>query len=105
MIRASSKEAEMGRRARVERTPEQKLEIVLEGLKSGNIAETCRWYEVAPNLYCRWKDEALRGASAALGGRSAAAVENEKDRLIRQLEHSLWWKALEIEILKNVVGE
>jgi transposase-like protein len=95
----------MGRRARVDRTPEQKLEIVLEGLKGGNIAETCRRYEIAPNLYYRWKDEAPQGATAALGGRSATAVENEKDRRIRQLERSLGRKALEIEILKNLVGE
>jgi transposase-like protein len=95
----------MGRRARVHRAPEQKLEIVLEGLRSGNIAETCRRYEVAPNLYYRWKDEAQQGAAATLGGRSAAAVENEKDRRIRQLERSLGRKALEIEIPKNVVGE
>jgi len=95
----------MARRARVNRTPEVKLEIVLQGLKSGNIAETCRRYEVAPNLYYRWKGEALHGATAALGGRSAAAVENEKDRCIRQLERSLGRKALEVEILKNDVGE
>ena len=95
----------MARRSRVERTPEEKLEIVLQGMKSGNIAETCRRYDVAPNLYYRWKDEALQGASAALEGRSAAAVENEKDRRIQQLERSLGWKALETEILKNVVGD
>jgi transposase len=105
MIMAYFKEAEMGRGARVNRTSERKLEIVLEGLKSGNIAEACPRYEIAPNLYYRWKDEALQGASAALGGRSAAAAENEKDRRIRQLERSLGRKALEIEILKNVVGE
>ena len=58
----------MARRARVDRTSEEKLEIVLAGMKSGNIAETCRRYEVAPNLYYRWKDEALQGATAALGG-------------------------------------
>lgn len=95
----------MARRARVDRSPEQKLEIVLEGMKSGNISETCRRYQIAANLYYRWKDETLQGATAALGGRSAAAVENEKDRRIRQLERSLGRKALEIEILKNVVGE
>ena len=95
----------MNRRVRLDRSPEKELEIVLQGSKSGNIAETCRWYEVAPNLYYRWKDEALQGATAALGGRSAAAVENEEDRRIRQLERSLGRKALEIEILKNVVGE
>ena len=45
------------------------------------------------------------GAKAALGGRSAAAAETEKDRRIRQLERTLGRKSLEIEILKNVVGE
>ena len=47
----------MERKARVQRTAEEKWQIVLEGLKSGNIAETCRKYEIAPNLYYRWKDE------------------------------------------------
>ena len=49
--------------------------------------------------------EAEQGAKAALGGRSAAAAETEKDHRIRQLERTLGRKALEIEILKNVVGE
>jgi len=39
------------------------------------------------------------------GGKSAAAAESEKDRPIRQLERTLGRKSLEIEILKNVVGE
>jgi putative transposase len=62
----------MSRKPRVQRTPEEKWQIVLEGLKSGNVAETCRKYEIAPNLYYRWKDEVEAGAKAALGGRSAA---------------------------------
>ncbi len=95
----------MTRKARVQRTPEEKWEIVLEGLRSGIVAETCRRYGIAPNLYYRWKDEAQQGATAALGGKSAAAVESEKDRRIRQLERTLGKKSLEIEILKNVVGE
>ena len=63
----------MTRKARVQ-TPEAKWEIVLEGLRSGNVAETCRRYGIAPNLYYRWKDE---------------AQQTEKDRRIRQLERSL----------------
>ena len=31
----------MGRKPRVNRTPEEKWEIVQEGIKSGNISETC----------------------------------------------------------------
>ena len=40
-----------------------------------------------------------------LGGEALPAAETEKDRRIRQLERTLGRKSLEIEILKNVVGE
>src|SRR2546422_8827931 len=95
----------MGRKPRVDRSPEEKWQIVQEGIKSGNVSETCRRHGIAPNLFYRWKDEAEQGAKAALGGRSAAAAETEKDHRIRQLERTLGRKSLEIEILKNVVGE
>ena len=74
-------------------------------MKSGIVAKTCRRRGIAPNLSYRWKDEAELGAKAALGGSSAAAAETEKDRRIRQLERTLGRKSLEIEILKNVLGE
>jgi transposase-like protein len=73
----------MGRKPRVERSPEEKWQIVQEGIKSGNISETCRRYEIAPNLFYRWKDEAEQGAKAALGGRSAAACKTEEACHIR----------------------
>jgi len=95
----------MSRKPRVERTPEEKWQIVQEGIKSGNVSETCRRHGIAPSLLYRWKDEAEAGAKAALGGKSAAAGETEKDQRIRQLERTLGRKSLEIEILKNVVGE
>jgi len=95
----------MSRKPRVERTPEEKWQIVQEGIKSGNVSETCRRHGLAPSLLYRWKDEAEAGAKAALGGKSAAAGETEKDQRIRQLERTLGRKSLEIEILKNVVGE
>ena len=94
----------MGRKPRIDRTPEEKWQIVQEGIKSGNVSETCRRHGVAPNLFYRWKDEAEQGAKAALGGRSAAAAETEKDHRIRQLERTLGRKSLEIEILKTLWG-
>ena len=69
-------------------------------MKSGNVSETCWRFGIAQMLYYRWKDEAEQGAKAALG-----EAETEKDRRIRQLERTLGRKSLEIEILKNVVGE
>ena len=86
----------MGRKPRVDRTPEEKWQIVQEGIKSGNVSETCRRHGIAPNLFYRWKDEAEQGAKAALGGRSAAAAETEKDHRIRQLERTLGRASREI---------
>ena len=54
----------MGRKPRVDRSPEEKWQIVQEGLKSGNVSETCRRHGIAPNLFYRWKDEAEQGAKA-----------------------------------------
>jgi transposase len=63
----------MGRKRRIDRSPEEKWQIVQEGIKSGNVSETCRRHGIAPNLFYRWKDEAEQGAKAALGptGRDA----------------------------------
>ena len=96
----------MGRKAQVKRSPEEKWEILQEGLRSGNISETCRKHGIAANLWYRWKDEAEQGAKAALGGRSAAGgVDEEQTKRVKQLERILGRKQLEIEILKNVLGE
>jgi|ERR1019366_7344506 transposase-like protein len=89
------------RKPRAQRTPEEKWQIVLEGLKGGNIAETCRKFEIAPNLYRRWKEEVEAGAEAALGGRSAASrPDAEQEKRIKQLERALGQSYLQIEILK-----
>ena len=55
----------MGRNPRVDRSPEEKWEIVQEEVKSGNISEACRRYGIAANLFYRWRDEAEQGAGAA----------------------------------------
>jgi transposase-like protein len=60
---------ENAEKPKVQRTPEEKWQIVLEGLKSGNVAETCRKYEIAPTLYYRWKDEVEGVLSAGLRNR------------------------------------
>jgi len=65
----------MSRKPRVDRSPEEKGQIIQEGIESGSVSETCRRHVIAPNLFYQWKDEAELGAKAALGGRSAAAAE------------------------------
>ena len=43
----------MGRRPRVERSAEEKWQIVQEGIKSGNVSETCRRHGISPSLRLR----------------------------------------------------
>jgi transposase-like protein len=41
----------MGRRPRVDQAPEEKRQIVQEGIKSGDVSETCRGYGIPPSLF------------------------------------------------------
>src|SRR5271168_2218794 len=84
----------MGRRPCVKRTREQKWEIVLQGIRRRNVAETCRQYDISPTVYYRWKDEARQ--------RATAAPDMVKDRRIRQMERELGRKTVEAEILRKV---
>jgi|GEM_PF-2028880 len=38
-------------------TGKEKFEIVLEGLRSGKIAQICNKYEISQGLYYKWRDE------------------------------------------------
>ena len=67
----------MSRKPRVDRSPEEKWQIIQEGIKSGNVSETCRRHGIAPNLFYRWKDEAEQGAKAALGEKSCRGGNRE----------------------------
>lgn len=96
----------MPRKAQVQRSAEEKFVIVIEGLKSGNIAETCRNHNIAATLFYRWKEDVEKAAVAALGGRNAAVRPDEEHRKrIRELERSLGKAHVQIDILKNVLGE
>ena len=64
----------MDRRPRVERTVEEKWQIVQEGIKSGNVSETCRRHGISPSLLYRWRDEAERREQRQrLGGMPVAS--------------------------------
>jgi hypothetical protein len=60
----------MSRKARVDRSPEEKWQIIQEGMKSGNVSERCRPHAITASLFYRWKDEAEQGAKAAFGVKS-----------------------------------
>jgi len=65
-------------RARRKFAPEEKIRIVLEGLRGEqSISELCRREGIASNLYYRWSKDFLEA------GKNQLAGENRGKRLIR----------------------
>ena len=86
-------------------TPDQKLEIVLAGLRGDrSVRDVCREHGIAETLYYQWRDRLLEGGKAALatsrdrGGDPTAAELREAKKRIGQLERALGKKTYELEV-------
>jgi transposase-like protein len=80
-------------------TAQQKLEIVLAGLRGDvSVKELCRRHEIAETLYYSWRERLLEGGREALSGKEERSGERELKRRIAQLERALGRKTYELEI-------
>ena len=80
-------------------TAQQKLEIVLAGLRSDrSVKDVCREHEIAETLYYSWRDKLLEGGRVQLAGREDRQGEKELKKRIRELERALGRKTYELEI-------
>ena len=68
-------------------TPEEKLAIVLEGLRGDTeVSAVCRRHGISSNRYYKWRDRVLSGAKEALSARPGRTKgTSEMDRLKEQL--------------------
>ena len=80
-------------------TAQQKLEIVLAGLRGDvTVKELCRSHQIAETLYYSWREKLLEGGREALAGKHERQGERELKRRIGQLERALGRKTYELEI-------
>ena len=80
-------------------TAQQKLEIVLAGLRGDvSVKELCRQHEIAETLYYSWREKLLEGGREALAGKQERQGERELKHRIRELERTLGKKTYELEI-------
>ena len=80
-------------------TAQQKLEIVLAGLRGDRSArEVCREHGISETLYYGWRDRLFEGGKAALAGKEERSGERELKRKIGELERALGRKTYELEI-------
>src|SRR5215472_12567809 len=84
------------RATRRHHSAEEKIRIVLEGLRGADsIAELCRREGIVQNLYYRWSKEFLEAGKKRLAGNTARAATLEEVKALRQ----------EASALKEVVAE
>ena len=77
------------RQTRKKYSAEEKIRIVLEGLRGeDSIAELCRREGIAQNLYYRWSKDFLEAGKKRLAGDTArAATSDEVKDLRREATH------------------
>lgn len=98
------------RATRKQYSAEEKIRIVLEGLRGEvTIAELCRREGIAESLYYSWSKEFLEAGKRRLAGDTArSATTNEvKDlrREARELKEVVAEQALELRLLKKSMIE
>jgi transposase len=87
---------------------EEKIRIVLEGLRGeDSIAELCRKEGIAQNLYYRWSKEFLEAGKKRLAGDTAREATSDEVKTLRsearQLKEALAELAIENRVLKKSV--
>ena len=87
---------------------EEKIRIVLEGLRGEDgIAELCRKEGIAQNLYYRWSEEFLEAGKKRLAGDTAREATSDEVKTLRAearlLKEALAEATLENRLLKKSV--
>ena len=94
------------RATRRQYSAEEKIRIVLEGLRGeSSIAELCRKEDINQNLYYRWSKEFLEAGKKRLAGDTAREASNYEVKGLRreaaQLKEALAETVLENRLLKK----
>ena len=86
------------------RSANEKLRIVIEGMKAENISALCRQEGISPTDYYRYRDKLVEGGLEALRHNGRQKRDSEKESLkkeIEKLKDVIVGQAGEIELLKK----
>lgn len=97
---------EIRRRARRRFSAEEKIRIVLEGLRGEvSVAELCRREGIASNLYYRWSKEFLEAGKKRLNGDTVREATSDEVKVLRsenrELKEVVAEMTLENRVLKK----
>ena len=102
---------DIGRATRKQYSAEEKIRIVLDGLRGeDSIAELCRREGIVQNLYYRWSKEFLEAGKRRLAGDTARAATTDEVKSLRHegrsLKEVVAEQALALRLLKkSMIGD
>jgi transposase len=102
---------EIRRATRKQYSAEEKIRIVLDGLRGEySIAELCRREGIAESLYYSWSKEFLEAGKRRLAGDTARAATSDEVKGLRreaqELKEVVAEQALELRLLKkSMIGD
>ena len=95
---------EIRRRARRRFSAEEKIRIVLEGLRGEeSIAALCRREGIAANLYYRWSKEFLEAGKKRLNGDTVREATSDEVKLLRSENRELKEVVAEMTLKNRVL--
>jgi len=97
---------EIRRRARRRFSAEEKIRIVLEGLRGEeSIAALCRREGIAANLYYRWSKEFLEAGKKRLNGDTVREATSDEVKLLRSENRELKEVVAELTLKNRALKE
>ena len=95
---------EIRRRSRRKFSPEEKIRIVLEGLRGEqSVAELCRREGIAANLYYRWSKDFLEAGKGRLSGDTVREATSTEVKELRAENSELKEVVAEITLKNRVL--
>jgi transposase len=95
---------EIRRRTRRKFSPEEKIRIVLEGLRGEqSVAELCRREGIAANLYYRWSKDFLEAGKKQLAGDTVREATSDEVKELRNENRELKEVVAEITLKNRVL--
>lgn len=84
------------------KTTEEKLTIVLEGLKGGiTVSELCRKHGLSQAVYYKWRDKFLDGGKKGLMNSGQLSLVNPDKSKLEEYEKVIGRQTIEIQVLKK----
>ena len=95
---------EIRRRSRRKFSPEEKIRIVLEGLRGEqSVSELCRREGIASNLYYRWSKDFLEAGKKQLAGDTVREATSDEVRDLQSENRDLKEVVAEITLKNRVL--